>query len=49
MLYPDKTSVSFTMITKSSLLFRHIFKEEKYFVFYSDSSGASIGTGAPLG
>lgn len=47
-LYLDRISVSFTIITKSSLLFKHIFKEEKYFVVYSDYFWSITGIGAPL-
>lgn len=49
MLYSDKISVSFTMITKSSSLFKHIFKEEKYFVVYSDSFWSINWNWSPIG
>lgn len=49
MLYPDTISVSFTIIPKSSLLFKHRFKEKKYFVIYSDYFWSINWNWSPIG
>lgn len=49
MLYPDRISVSFTTTTKSSLIFKHKFKEQKYFIVYSDYFRSINWNWSPIG